>query len=116
MSSRQEERPWGNFRQFTAAGAGELVTVKLITVKANRRFSLQRHQRRRESWHVLSGNPEITIGEERRGARPGDEFEIPAGTAHRVAAGAQDVRILEISRGNFDEQDIVRLEDDYGRA
>ncbi len=108
-----EERPWGMFRQFAT---GEPVTVKLLTVSAGQRLSLQRHHGRSEFWHVLSGAPEITVGEETRVAQPGDEFHIPPETLHRIAAGGEDVRILEIATGTFDENDIERIEDAYGRA
>jgi mannose-6-phosphate isomerase-like protein (cupin superfamily) len=108
-----EERPWGEFRQFTA---GESSTVKLIRVKAGERLSLQYHERRSEFWAVLFGQPEVTIGDQVVRANERDEFSIPAGARHRLAGGEAGALILEISFGDFDENDIVRLEDEYGRA
>jgi mannose-6-phosphate isomerase-like protein (cupin superfamily) len=106
------ERPWGKFRQFTAS---EPSTVKLITIKYGQRLSLQYHQHRREFWVVLTGQPKIEIGKEAFTANPDDEFEIPPTVPHRISAGDAEVKILEISFGRFNEDDIVRLEDDYGR-
>ena len=107
------ERPWGSFRQYTT---GEPVTVKTIFIKKGESLSLQTHEKRSEFWHILKGTPEVTIGNRMARAKPGDEFEIVLGLAHRVSALEGDVEFLEISRGEFDEADIIRLEDKYGRT
>jgi mannose-6-phosphate isomerase len=109
----QVSRPWGSFRQFTN---NEPATVKIILVKKDEAFSLQYHTIRTEFWKILSGNPEVTIEESVTRAKPGDEFEIAPKTKHRVYSVEMDTQILEISIGKFDENDIVRLEDKYGRA
>ena len=109
----QVNRPWGSFRQFTH---NTLSTVKIIFVKNEEAFSLQYHNKRTEFWRILSGSPEITIGEVVVRANPGDEFEIPLKTNHRIRAVAGDAEILEISSDDFDEEDIIRIEDKYGRA
>ncbi|MEK7582178.1 MAG: phosphomannose isomerase type II C-terminal cupin domain [Patescibacteria group bacterium] len=108
-----EKRPWGEFRQFAS---GEAVTVKIITVKHGESFSLQYHQKREEFWRILKGMPEVIIGETSTHARPGDEFTVPVAVSHRVSALNDDVEFLEIARGDFDENDIVRIEDKYGRS
>ncbi|MBI2086816.1 MAG: phosphomannose isomerase type II C-terminal cupin domain [Candidatus Zambryskibacteria bacterium] len=108
-----EKRPWGEFREFVR---DEAATVKIIFVKKWEAFSLQKHHNRAEFWRVLSGEPDITIGEKTTRAKVGDEFEIPIEASHRVSAPVSDVEVLEISRGKFDESDIVRIEDKYGRA
>jgi mannose-6-phosphate isomerase-like protein (cupin superfamily) len=108
----QEECPWGNFRQFTHNTPS---TVKIIFVKKGEAFSLQYHNNRKEFWKILSGTPEVTIGEVIIHAKAGEEFEIEPQTNHRVSAVANDVEFLEIALGNFDEKDIVRIEDKYGR-
>lgn len=110
---KTSQRPWGNFRQFTN---GEPSTVKIITVETGERLSLQYHHHRQEFWMVLSGQPEVTIGTEVKKAEPGDEFKIAETVPHRLAAPSGPAEILEISFGQFDENDIVRLEDDYGRS
>lgn len=106
-------RPWGEFREFEK---NTPVTVKLITVRAGQELSLQFHHKRSEFWKVIYGNPDITIGDKITHAKPGDEFNIEVGEHHRISAPTEDVEILEIATGNFDEEDIERLEDKYGRA
>ena len=106
------KRPWGNFRQFTTNNP---FTVKIILVKKGEAFSLQYHNKRSEFWRIISGTPEITIGDSVVEAKMGDEFQIPKKTKHRVRSLDTDTEFLEISSGEFDENDIVRLEDKYGR-
>ena len=108
----QEERPWGNFRQFTHNSPS---TVKIIFVKKGEAFSLQYHERRTEFWRILRGTPEVTIGNSVMEGKVGDEFKIPPKTNHRVCSIGSDTEILEIAEGDFDEDDIVRIEDKYGR-
>ena len=108
-----EKRPWGEFRQYT--DGGEPVTVKTILVNRGERLSLQFHHKREEFWTVLSGSPELVIGDDTIVAKAGDEFTIAPEVKHRISAPNDTVTILEISYGEFDENDIVRLEDNYGR-
>lgn len=107
------DRPWGNFRQFTM---NELSTVKLINIEPNAILSLQSHNKRREFWRVISGSGYIVIDDQKIDVREGDEHLVPLGTRHRMAAGASGMQMLEISFGEFDEEDIVRYEDKYGRV
>lgn len=113
MEPFTEKRPWGEFRQYTN---GEPVTVKTILVKKGERLSLQYHMKRAEFWKILSGTPEVTIDDRIVRAKVGDEFTAHEKTNHRIAAVDEDVLFLEISYGDFDENDIVRIKDDYGRA
>ncbi len=106
-------KPWGQFEQFTS---NEVATVKIILVKKGEALSLQYHNERAEFWKILSGTPEITIGKSVMRAKPGEEFEVPLKTNHRIHSVDMDTQILEISAGKFDENDIVRLDDKYGRA
>ena len=108
-----EKRPWGEFRQLTDI---EPVTVKIVTVKRGEILSLQYHNKRSEFWRILKGTPEVVIGKTSVRATSGDEFTVPLGVSHRVSAVDDDVEFLEISRGDFDEKDIVRIEDKYGRS
>lgn len=108
-----ENRPWGWFREFIK---NEPNTVKVLFVKKGEAFSLQKHSRRDEFWRVLKGSPDITVGDQVIKTRPGDEFEITRGTNHRIFAAGDDVEVLEISRGEFSEDDIIRIEDKYGRS
>lgn len=110
--SKIEKRPWGNFEQFTK---NALSTVKIIKINSNEKISLQYHNHRKEFWLVLSGNCSILIGEDVFKAKEGDSFLVPRKIKHRIKAGSSRVKILEISFGRFDENDIVRLDDEYGR-
>ena len=109
----REDRPWGSFDRFTH---DELSTVKIVRVAAGKRLSLQRHAKRAEFWRVIEGAGTVTIGDEQKPAAVGDEFEIPTGTLHRLEGGPDGIAVLEIALGQFDESDIVRVEDDFGRA
>ncbi len=106
-------RPWGEFRQFNK---GEPSTVKVIFIKKGESLSLQHHHLRQEFWKILSGTPQISIGDKVIGAKKGDEFFVGKEVDHRMSAPNDDVEVLEISTGEFDENDIVRTEDNYGRA
>jgi mannose-6-phosphate isomerase-like protein (cupin superfamily) len=108
----REERPWGEFVEFTKDTPS---TVKIITVKPGEALSLQRHKERDEFWRVISGNGTIQIGQERIPALPGADFFAPRGTDHRMEGGTRPLVILEISFGQFNEDDIERTEDRYGR-
>ena len=110
-----EERPWGGFREFVK-NETDTVTVKILFVKKGEEFSLQEHHHRDEFWRVLVGDPDITIDDKVVRAKAGDEFEVPPETNHRISASVNDVEVLEISRGEFDENDIERIEDKYGRT
>ena len=110
---KKEERPWGNFERFTL---NEKITVKIITVKAGEYFSLQTHEHRDEFWHVISGSGVIHIGNVENQAHEGNSFFCPRGVQHRVSGGPGGTTFLEIAFGDFDEGDITRLEDKYGRA
>ena len=107
------EKPWGKFEQFTH---DEVSTVKIITVNIGGSLSLQKHENRTEFWRVLSGHPLVTIADKVIHANPGEEFFIEKTEPHRLEAPDDIVQILEIAHGIFDENDIVRLEDKYGRT
>jgi mannose-6-phosphate isomerase-like protein (cupin superfamily) len=109
----REERPWGEFIEFTRNTPS---TVKIITVKAGEAFSLQTHSARDEFWRIISGDGTITIGTKATPISPGSDYFVPRGTAHRIEAHNSSVVVLEISFGMFDEKDITRIEDKYGRT
>jgi mannose-6-phosphate isomerase len=107
------DRPWGRFDQLTL---NEPSTVKIITIAAGKRLSLQRHEQRDELWLVLDGPVRVTLDDETRDVAAGELVWVPRRAAHRMAApGATDARVLEVAFGWFDEDDIARLSDDYGR-
>jgi mannose-6-phosphate isomerase-like protein (cupin superfamily) len=108
-----EERPWGNFTEFVHNAP---CTVKIITVAPGEAFSLQFHHHRAEFWRIIEGSGKITLGEHSSETKLGNEYHIPAGMTHRMEGGPNGVSFLEIAFGEFDEKDIVRLEDRYGRT
>ena len=107
------KRPWGSFTRFTN---NEPSTVKILHINKGEEFSLQYHSHREEFWKIIKGNPEIIIGDKTEYPVEGDEFLIKAHTNHRISAKTDDVLVLEISKGQFDEDDIVRIEDKYNRV
>lgn len=111
------KRPWGDFTQFTKNVSS---TVKIISVKPRQALSLQYHLHREEFWHVLSGSGTVLIGDKKKlkkfTAKPGKEFSVAVKELHRIMAGDGHLIILEIGTGKFDEQDIIRTEDKYGRG
>jgi mannose-1-phosphate guanylyltransferase/mannose-1-phosphate guanylyltransferase/mannose-6-phosphate isomerase len=109
----EEERPWGNFRRFTENSSS---TVKILTVNQNKKLSLQSHENRSEFWRVIGGSGFFEIDKKRHEVKIGDEYSIPCGTLHRVEGGNNGLVVLEIATGLFDENDISRYEDDYGRV
>jgi len=110
---KEEKRPWGNFREFVK---NEKATVKILTIQPNEELSLQSHHQRQEFWRILSGAPTIQIGAEKIMATAGEEFFIQREIQHRAIAGAEKTEILEISFGEFSENDEIRVEDKYGRV
>jgi len=103
----QDERPWGNYKVVEK--------TKIITVKPNSRLSLQYHNHRDEFWRIISGEGKVIIGEKEYTSKKGDTFMIPKKTKHRVMTEESEMVFLEIATGIVDEDDIVRLEDDYDR-
>ncbi len=109
---KYSERPWGNFEQFCK---NEKCTVKILSVKPNSELSLQYHNHRDEFWKVIKGEATMVIGDKEIPGKEGDEFLIPRGKKHRIKTGNSAVKVLEISFGQFDELDEVRIEDKYKR-
>lgn len=117
-----EERPWGSFEvlnQFDVKGDGlKDVCVKRITVKPNQRLSYQSHKQRAEHWFFVQGEGKVVLNDSEHHVSPGSSIEIPIGAKHRAINTSNNVELIfiEVSTGHFDEQDIQRYEDDFGRA
>lgn len=112
--TRKTERPWGHFTTYMS---NQKFTVKDIVVKPGHALSLQYHKNRTEFWAWVDGPaPRITIGDLSFYMERGREYVIPANTKHRIENfDAAPATVLEVAYGKFDEEDIVRLEDRYGR-
>lgn len=93
--------------------------VKLITVPTGKRLSYQRHARREGRWFAVHGAGRVTLEGATFDVLPGSAVDVPVGAAHRIAntGTTQPLTFIEVQRGDyFGEDDIVRLDDDYGRA
>ncbi|HEX4126958.1 MAG TPA: phosphomannose isomerase type II C-terminal cupin domain [Acidimicrobiales bacterium] len=117
MTEREySERPWGNYTVLSEDAPDH--KVKRIVVHPGKRLSYQRHTQRAEHWFIVSGTATVTLDGTDTTVPAGQAIDIPLESAHRVAnKGDTDVVFIEVQRGTyFGEDDIVRLEDDYGRA
>lgn len=111
---REDKRPWGGYRVL---GEEKNFKTKKIWVEPGKRLSYQKHQYRNEHWLIVSGKAKVTLDGKVFLLKPGDSIDIPQGSAHRLEnPGQEELIFIEIQRGeNFSEDDIIRLEDDYGR-
>jgi mannose-1-phosphate guanylyltransferase/mannose-1-phosphate guanylyltransferase/mannose-6-phosphate isomerase len=109
----REERPWGKFERFTE---NQRSTVKILHLNPESKLSLQYHDTRKEFWKVIAGSATFTIGSTRVQGKAGDEFQVPLKAQHRIETGTSSVTVLEISTGEFREDDVVRIEDIYKRV
>ncbi|OGJ03830.1 hypothetical protein A3F97_01365 [Candidatus Nomurabacteria bacterium RIFCSPLOWO2_12_FULL_41_10] len=107
------ERPWGSQRQLTH---NSLSTVKIHKIKPGGMSSWQSHTKRSEFWHIISGSGIIRVENKEHKVTPGDELGAGVGIKHRWMAGPEGMVLLEVATGEFDEEDITRYEDKYGRA
>ena len=109
----REERPWGEELWISH---DQPSMVKILKVKPHEELSLQYHHNRDEFWHVLSGNGLAEIGAEKFVLKSGSEHFVPRETKHRLIGGDETLVVLELAFSDFDEKDIVRIEDKYGRV
>jgi mannose-6-phosphate isomerase len=116
LHGEYSERPWGNYTVLDDDAPDH--KVKRIVVHPRKRLSYQRHAKRAEHWFIVSGTATVTLDGVVTELRPGDSIDIPLESAHRIAnEGDVDVVFIEVQHGTyFGEDDIVRLEDDYGRV
>jgi len=142
IEEKDFSRPWGGFVRFTEDSFERFLTAywegvdvpkvsakrdpKILMAAPHQRLSLQRHRRRSEQWRCIDGPAEVLVGEnpddlESHRIASGETIQIPCGHAHRlVAPGDYWVRVAEIwehvdPETPSDEDDIERLQDDYGR-
>jgi mannose-1-phosphate guanylyltransferase len=109
------KRPWG---KYTVLQDRTNFKVKRIDVNPGKRLSLQKHKHRKEHWTVVEGTARVRVGDEEKVLVSGQDIFIPLGAIHRLEnAGSDKVRVIEVQTGDyFGEDDIVRLEDDWGRT
>jgi mannose-6-phosphate isomerase len=113
--NEHDERPWGS---YTVLADEPGFKVKKLVVRPGKRLSYQRHAHRSEHWFVVSGTAEILVDGGVGQLGPGSAADIEAGSAHRIGnTGSEDLVFIEVQHGeSFEEDDIVRLEDDFGRV
>ena len=111
---RRVHRPWGCFESIDQ---GERFQVKRIVVSPGASLSLQLHRHRAEHWVVVQGTAEVTCGQKVFELNEDESTYVPVNTPHRLRnPGTEPLEIIEVQSGDYlGEDDIVRLEDDYGR-
>lgn len=112
---RKVYRPWGS---YDSIDMGERFQVKRIVVKPGAALSLQKHAHRAEHWIVVSGTAEVTCDDKVFDLHENQSTYIPLGSVHRLRnRGTEPVELIEVQSGSYlGEDDIVRLEDVYGRS
>ena len=115
MIGESETRPWGSWHVLDE---GEGFKVKRIEVQPHSRLSYQTHAHRSEHWVVVSGTASSVIDGETITTGPGEYVDVAVGVPHRIVNDTDEpLTIIEIQRGAYTgEDDIVRLEDDFGRT
>jgi len=114
-SPRFDRRPWGT---FTVLDEADGFKVKRIEVLPGKRLSYQKHAQRAEHWVVVQGTARVTLDDRDILVAAGEAIDIAIGAAHRVEnPGNETLVFIEVQRGGYlGEDDIVRLQDDFGRV
>ncbi|MBM4064787.1 MAG: cupin domain-containing protein [Planctomycetes bacterium] len=115
LRARHAKPPWGSWEVLLEEPTYK---VKRVTVLPGKRLSYQKHSNRNEHWSVISGKALVTIEGKDTLLEAGQAIDIPREAAHRVSnTGQSPLVFIEIQRGSYlGEDDIIRLEDDYGRS
>lgn len=110
-----DRRPWGT---YTVLDEGARFKVKRIEVLPGKRLSYQKHSRRAEHWFIVEGQARVILDDNEIDLSPGEAIDIPKGSAHRIEnPGSALLIFIEVQRGDYlGEDDIVRLQDDFGRT
>ncbi|MGH9930744.1 MAG: phosphomannose isomerase type II C-terminal cupin domain [Pyrinomonadaceae bacterium] len=110
-----DQRPWGT---FTVLDEADGFKVKRIEVLPGKRLSYQKHAQRAEHWVVVQGTAKVTLDDRDIILEAGQAIDIRVGAAHRMEnTGKETLVFIEVQRGGYlGEDDIVRLQDDFGRA
>jgi len=124
---KKTERPWGEFEILSEFQVdtdmysdlpGTDVVIKKLTVKPGKSLSYQTHQKRREKWVVVQGRGKVVKNDLETWVSKGSVVEIRQMAKHRIINNHTEVELIlvEVSEGKFDENDIERISDEYGRA
>lgn len=114
VSLPTDSRPWGS---FTVLDLAQGYQVKRLEVIPGGRLSLQYHEHRREHWAVVQGCADVVLGDRQFQLGLGESIDIPARMPHRLSnSGTVPLILIEVQLGAYlGEDDIIRLQDDYGR-
>ena len=114
MELEKSERPWGRYEVLQESATHK---VKCIWVSSGKRLSYQRHQKRAEHWFIVQGQALVTIDGESKELSAGATVDFAIGVLHRIEnIGDNEVIFIEVQTGTyFGEDDIERVEDDFGR-
>ena len=109
-----ETRPWGFYEILLDT---DYTKVKQITVNPNQKLSYQYHEKRKEYWTIVKGSATIILDDEKIFRNQGESIHIPLGSKHRIINETEETLIfVEVQTGTyFGEDDITRIEDEYGR-
>jgi mannose-1-phosphate guanylyltransferase/mannose-6-phosphate isomerase len=115
VSHNRIYRPWGFYESLIHS---DRFQVKRIVVSPGQKLSLQKHYHRAEHWVVVSGSAVVTRDDEEMLVRENESIYLPLGCTHRLAnPGRIPLTLIEVQSGSYlGEDDIVRIEDTYGRA
>lgn len=108
------QRPWGTYQTLQIE---DNYQVKLLIIQPGGRLSLQKHFKRAEHWVIVAGSPTLTLNDETRVYHVDESVYIPREAIHRIENFSNDVcKLIEVQIGSYlGEDDIVRIEDIYGR-
>lgn len=115
MYMERVEKPWGWCEEVFSETSN--YKCKRLYVNPEKSFSLQYHNLRNEYWTVVQGDAKVIVGESEKDVKVGDFIFVPRTTVHRVTGGKTGITLIEVQIGDpCDEDDIVRLADDFGRV
>lgn len=111
----EDHRPWGYYQVISDEPD---LKIKKIFVCPGKRLSLQRHKKRAEHWFIIKGTAIVTLDSSEISLEAGLSIDIPRGSFHRIMnTGRETLALIEVQTGDyFGEDDIERVEDDYGRV
>lgn len=115
ISPMKEHRPWGYYENLSESSSHK---VKRIVVTEGKRLSYQKHKKRSEHWVIVTGSAIVTLDGNDIKLSSGESIDIPKGASHRIAnETGSPLVFIEVQMGEyFGEDDIIRMEDDFGRA
>jgi len=107
------DKPWGFEKIWAFSNREDGYVGKIIHIKDGHRLSLQKHEKKEETILVMNGTLELVLEDGILCLNEGDSFHITPGVVHRFSAASGDCTLIEVSTKELD--DVIRLEDDYGR-